>query len=181
MSTKRPHIFYPLMALVLLLAGCGFQLRGQMDIAPELKTLALTNTDRVFNQDLIMVLETNGITVSDAADYRLRILSLERENKEITLSGGGIVSDYELTGTLTWGLETAGGLALFPAKEIRMSRTYQYSYNNATASRSEEDLIWSELTQDLAINLMRQVSAISSQQLATLTADARAAAEAVQQ
>jgi outer membrane lipopolysaccharide assembly protein LptE/RlpB len=143
--------------------------------------LAVHTRDQVFNQELIVVLTANGIVVSDTGDYRLHVLSLERENKEITLSGGGIVSDYELTGTLKWGLETTNGLALFSPREIRMSRIYQYTYNHATASRSEEDLIWGELTQALLISLMRQVSAFSSQELATLTADARAAAEVVQQ
>ncbi|MCK5893466.1 MAG: hypothetical protein KAG53_03430 [Endozoicomonadaceae bacterium] len=179
MNTQRTLLCYPFMALALLLASCcGFQLRGLSNIAPELKILDINTTDHLFNQNLIAVLKTNGITVNDTGDYRLRILPLERENKEVTLSGGGIVSDYELTGILTWHLETNSGLALFPPRKIRMSRTYQYSYNHATASRSEEDLIWHELTQKLAISLIHQVSTISSQQLATLTANAKAVAEA---
>lgn len=178
MSTQRTLLRYSFMALTLLLAGCGFQLRGLINIAPELKILNINTTDHLFNQTLIAVLKSNGITVSDTGDYHLHVLSLERENKEVTLSGGGIVSDYELTSTLTWCLETTSGLTLLPLRKIHMSRTYQYTYDHATASRSEEDLIWHELIQKLAINLMHQLSTISSQQLATLTADAKAAAEA---
>lgn len=181
MSTQHKCSLYSLVILTLLLAGCGFRLCGLVSVAPELRTLVLSSTDQVFNQDLVMVLKTNGIAISDAADYRLRIVSLIRDNKEITRSGGGVVSDYELTATLTWSLEIADGPALFPAREVRMIRVYQYRHNNATASRSEEDQIWRELNHALAINLMHQVATISSKQLATLTARAQATAAVMQQ
>jgi outer membrane lipopolysaccharide assembly protein LptE/RlpB len=40
MSIERTLFLSPFMALTLLLTGCGFHLRGQVDIASELRTLA---------------------------------------------------------------------------------------------------------------------------------------------
>ena len=164
----------PLLLLVSLLTACGFQLRGQMNLNSDLTRLAVSGGDSLYIRQLTKALNNNGIEVTDAAPYRLRILSVEKKgNKQIQASAGRY--ERQLVLTAAYQLETQDGLALFGPVELSNSRYISYDQNQTNAAQAEENLAYKELTQELVYTTVRRVAGISGSKLEEEVARARKA------
>ena len=166
-----------------MVSACGFQLRGTVNIASDLESLAVQGADREFQRTLTRNLEQTGITISDSAPYKVNILSLGRRELVASASGGNIVTDYEVIATLKWQLEEETGLVLIPEKELTQRGTYQRRSGEYNASQSELDTVWTELQRTLAANLTRKLASMTDadiQELVKKARDHQAAAEAAQ-
>ena len=178
--TRIQRMFSPVLLTVIALmtTACGFHLRGTAHIASEFEDLAIQGADRDFQTLLSKTLMQTGIRMDAGAPYQISIVNLNRQEQAVSISGGSIVTDYEVTATLVWKLENREGLTLIPATEIRQSSSYQRRDDRYNASRSEMNGIWNELQQNLATTLARQIAAISNEQLEALGQKAEQAAQA---
>ncbi|WP_196221497.1 LPS-assembly lipoprotein LptE [Sansalvadorimonas verongulae] len=168
--------------MAFMITACGFQLRGTMNVASEIQKLSLQVSDRAFQRTLSESLKQAGITVTSNAPYQIHITSLEHEEATVTTSGGGIVTDYDVTGSLSWQLISNDGLILIPDTLLQQHGTYQRHNNQYNASQSEASDTWNEIQRNLAANLTRRVASLSQEELTALieqAVKAREAAEAV--
>lgn len=152
----------PFLLIISLLTACGFQLRGQINIASELAELSVSGGDRSFARDLKKSLAMTGIEITDDAPYRLIIVDLEQNVGQRSQTSA---SSYErlLTLTVTYQLETDDGLTLFNPITLSNERYVTQDQNQANAASNEERIIFNELRQDLMMSSVRRIAAISGE------------------
>lgn len=154
----------PLLLMTSLLTACGFQLRGKMELNSDLTRIAVTGTDIPYVRELSKAFNQNGIQVSDAAEYRLRILRVDRKTGKQTQPTAGRY-ERQLTFTAVYQLEMSDGLALFNPVELSNSRYISYDQNQTNAAQSEENIAYKELSQELIYTTVRRVAGISQAKL----------------
>ena len=163
-SHFQKRAILPLLLITSLLTACGFQLRGQMDIASELSELSVTGPDRVFVRELRKALSLTGISINDNAPYHLVVTRIKQDTGQRTHSSAG---SYEqlLTLKVTYQLETDDGLKLFTPMELSNERYFTRNQNQSNASSNEERIIFNELRQDIINTTVRRVAAMSGDSL----------------
>ena len=163
-SHFQKRAILPLLLITSLLTACGFQLRGQMDIASELSELSVTGPDRVFVRELRKALSLTGISINDDAPYHLVVTRIKQDTGQRTHSSAG---SYEqlLTLKVTYQLETDDGLKLFTPMELSNERYFTRNQNQSNASSNEERIIFNELRQDIINTTVRRVAAMSGDSL----------------
>lgn len=166
----------PLLLITSLLTACGFHLRGSLDIASEVSRIAVSGNDRSYIRDLTHSLNKNGIQVTEQAPYRLRILEIEQQSSAQNRSATGVY-EQRLTLRITYLLETDDGLPLFSPVEMSSERYLSLNQNQSNAARSETDLTFREMRQDMIYNTVRRTAGISG---AKLKAEAERARKAHQ-
>ena len=161
--------------MALMITACGFQLRGTANVAPDIKNISLQVSDRAFQRTLSDTLTQTGITVTANAPYSIRVVSLDRTESAGTTSGGGIVTDYDVTGIVNWQLVGQDNLVLIPNGALKQHDTYQRHGNDYNASQSKQDIAWNEVLKNLAVQLTRRVASLSDAELSALTERANSA------
>ena len=180
--TKRANTVATLLLISLtgLLTACGFHLRGKMDIASEIAHLSVSGDNIPYIRALKSALVSTGITVTDDADYQLRLLSLEKDEGKQTAASAG---RYERTLSIkaTYQLQTQDGLNLFAPMVIANERYLYEDKNQVNAAQSEEAYLFRQLQQELISSTVRRIASMSGDALNKEEARAKAAAEAEQQ
>ncbi|SIT69040.1 LPS-assembly lipoprotein [Burkholderia sp. b14] len=157
--TRRSCIV--LAAAALLLAGCGFQLRGNYGFP--FKRLALVGPGPELGARIQRLVEggsqTRIVKSTDGADVILSI-SEGRGTGALTLNAAGQVNEYELDYTMSYQLVGADGTVLLPPSVIRINRAMTYSDQYALAKSQEFELLYRDMRNDALDQLLRRMSAV---------------------
>lgn len=150
--------------LTVVVAGCGFQLRGQLVLPERLQTLRIEASDRTtpFMQALVGQLRANGVAVVDANASDASVLYIERERlrrQALTISQDAQVREYVLHLDVDYSLEGPSGEVVVDTQSLRLSREYQFDAQAILGGRREEEFLGEDLSRAMAAQLMRQLSA----------------------
>ena len=159
-----------------LIAGCGFQLRGVVDVAPLLSTLKVKTPDTYnqFSRKLVHSLETNNINVSEQANFVLNVLKNDESRKIASFTGNAQAAEYKVRLVSQFQLENRSGLVIIGPLKAQAERVFLHEPNNATASASEERLIVEELNQDIIRQIQQRIAALSNTDIENAEAEAEA-------
>ncbi len=154
------------LALALLLAACGFQLRGTGDAALAWpSTLARVQLDGVgladIERPLAAALRRAGAeVVADAGrdGARLEILAFDEGEDLLALGVGSTVRDFQLTARIDYTLRTAADSAA-RSDSIAASRTVQSSADQVNAALAEARRVKRELRDEVLDALVRRLAA----------------------
>ncbi|MFK0572062.1 hypothetical protein [Endozoicomonas sp.] len=171
--TLRSVSMLTLLLLTCLLTACGFQLRGQMETASELKQLAVSGSDPVYIRYLSRAMERSGIEISAQAPYRINIIRVERDADQQTAATAGYF-EQRISMTVAYQLQTSSGLSLFAPVELTRERYITQNQDTPNASESEQTIIRSELRQELIATTLRRIHSLSESALAEESEKARA-------
>jgi LPS-assembly lipoprotein len=148
--------------MTLLLAACGFQLRGEAEVG--IRKLYTSAVGPSFvHQDIRRTLATGPtrlVTTPAEAEAHLRILSERREKTVHTLTGTGAVFEFQLRLVVSYELLVPGREepAIAPTM-VEARRLIAYSAAAPTAKEAEEQLLFKDMQLDLARQILRQVAA----------------------
>jgi len=163
---KIKYILTPLLIASLittLLSGCGFRLRGDYLLAPELQTLYLSSVDTHGELTRLVKrhLTVNQVKIiSRAADNtpELRILKDNLARRTLSVFENGQVAEYELIYSVRYQLRFANKDPLNFSFEI--NRDYQDDPDIALAKSRELALLLSEMRQQSADKILREMASI---------------------
>ncbi len=147
-------------ALALILAGCGFHLRGQATL-PYSTLFVSGPTGISLTRSLTRVLKSSGVKLVELqqdAEVGLIILSDTREKSILSLSGAGRAQEYELRERVSFRIVTAKEPDL-PASEIVTQRTISFNDAQVLAKESEEALLYRDMENDTVQQLLRRLQA----------------------
>jgi LPS-assembly lipoprotein len=150
--------------LVMSLTACGFQLRGSYSMPWD--TLAISgvpeNNELYFQikRGIEATSQTRVITDAKEAQASLAILGNTQVKSILSLSGTGLVREYQLTRTFIYKIQDAGGNELVPANQIILQRAMTFDDAHLFAKEAEEGMIWKEMQDDLVLQLLRRLAAI---------------------
>ena len=149
------------LALLLLLAGCGFRLRGTAEVPFE--TLYLPNSDSGIALDLRRYVQagTRARVVDDAkgAEAILAFTEETREKNILSLTGAGRVSEFQLRYRVGFRVHDGKGGDYVPLTSIALTRDITFSDTDVLAKEAEEQLLFRDMQSDMVQQIMRRLAA----------------------
>ncbi len=145
---------------VLLLHGCGFQLRGTANLPYETLHVAAPNTSTAAHEirrSVAASSKTRLVDTPKAAQATLQLVSEAREKVILSLSGGGRVREYQLRYRLTYRLLDNANRELRPTLQIQLHRDLSYHDADTLPKESEEALLYRDMQADAVSQLLRQL------------------------
>ncbi|KQT41693.1 MULTISPECIES: LPS assembly lipoprotein LptE [unclassified Methylophilus] len=148
------------LVLVAALTSCGFQLRQPSPIA--FKTMFISGSSTI-SKPLRKALTEQGIKLVESAEdaeLQLELLKEENEQRILSLSGTGVVREYELYYRVQYRTKVAGepvwGLPLV----MEGRRDYTYNDANLLAKQQEQKLLTESMQTDVLNGILRRLSAL---------------------
>jgi LPS-assembly lipoprotein len=162
-------------ACLLLLAGCGFQLRGVGTTAHIEPVYVTAVRDTAAFDTLVRNLELTGVNVLDgpaAGAWQLTLIEERAEERVVSVTERGLAADVELSLELAYQVEDDAGLLLIPPQRVGTSRTYRQDPDNLAGSSRERELLLTEMHRELAQQIVRTLNRATRQNTARVS-DAR--------
>lgn len=156
-----------LFLLALLLAGCGFHLRGAIDLPADLQPMHLQGISKysAFGLELKRTLEGNGVEIVDnvaAARVVLKLTNVRYDRRLLTVSAqSGKVTEYELHYSAEVSLHDRKGTVLLAPQRLQQIRDYTYDQNNILGKGNEEALIRKDMQRALVRQILNRLQARS--------------------
>ncbi len=142
-----------------LLVACGFELRGQVAVAFD--SIHLQGSTLSISKTLRKNLEANNIKVlptADNADVLLELTNEQSEKKILSLSGSGVVKEYQLFYRIHYRLRGAKDPVWGPEQTIEAQRDFSYSDAELLAKQGEEAALNENMHSDVVNNLLRRLT-----------------------
>ncbi|MFT7431467.1 MAG: LPS-assembly lipoprotein [Colwellia sp.] len=152
-----------LVLLTLFLSSCGFALRGDYLLSPQLQTLHLSSADKFgeLTRQVKQHLTINKIKLLSQATENVPQLKLSKDSlnrRTLSVFPNGQVAEYELIYTVRYRL-------VLSQNDVRsfvfeLNRDYQDDPNIALAKSRELELMLSEMRKEAANKILRDLSTI---------------------
>lgn len=159
--------FIPLILAGLLLAGCGFQLRGagNYQMPASLSTLRVTVAgSQAANDPLRLAMEDAlrvqaGVSIVQTADAPTLVITHENvDSQTLSVDASGKVAEYLLRYEIGFAVADAAGGELAPPQTLRLQRDYRFNPLNVLAKEQEEANLKRELRRDALSQIVRRLS-----------------------
>ena len=154
------QIYLPLVA-ALLLAGCGFHLRGQEGMHFGTLYLQAANPKTPFIKELRGALEANRVRFAPSAkqaDVILDIVSESPDKQILTLDASGRVNEFQLFYRVSLRAYDLNQLEWIPAEELVLHRDFPYDDNQVLAMEAEESILYQSMRTDMVQQIVRRLS-----------------------
>jgi len=158
----------PRLAVVVLaaavLAGCGFQLRGAVQLSGRMAEPYLEVPDQYtpFYRELVASLEAAGARVAPAREGATAVVRIhvdEHGRDVLSISARNTPQEYEVYYVVEYSVH-AGDEEILPRQRLRLTRDYAYDDAAVLAKQHEEDDLLEALARDLAALVTGRVSAL---------------------
>jgi LPS-assembly lipoprotein len=147
-----------------LLAACGFQLRGEVQLPPELATMRVVVADAYspLQRNLEQALARSGARapVGKERSATLRISRNSMRRWPLTVGSAGRVQEYSMRYEVTMQLNDAEGKVVVPRQDIELERSYQFETIRAQGTPGEEEVVRAELERDMVQAVLRRIDAV---------------------
>ncbi len=150
-----------LLTCLLLLSGCGFQLRGNIDIPPE--WLAMHMQSPSPNGELASgvrsALGNNGVQWLEATEANITLqLGKEKfEQRNLTIGANARATEFELKLSTSMRVLNDQGKELSPATEVTVTKIMTHDPENVTGKVEESNLLRREMRSELIQQVMRRI------------------------
>ena len=147
--------------LALALSACGYQLRGVADLS--FKNLHIQGAPLSISKDLRKSLKINGIQVVDSAeqaDLLLELLSETNEKRILSLSGKGVVREYELNYRASFRTRAPASPTWSAPQTVQTRRSFSYNDTDLLGKGDEEAMLNLDMHKDAVRELMRRLTAV---------------------
>jgi LPS-assembly lipoprotein len=151
---------------LLVLGGCGFQLRG----APELAFSSIhvggaesSSLGNELRRNLASLDKMQVITDAaqrSSAQVVLDIVSEQREKTVVGVNTTGQVREFQLRLRVSFRLRTPQGKDLIAETEMLQQRDISFNESAVLAKEAEEGLMYRDMQTDLVQQLMRRLAAV---------------------
>ena len=141
----------------MLLAGCGFRLRGTADVPFE--TIHVPGATAGIALDLKRNIEsgTRARVVDDpkAAQALLQVTEEARSREILSLTSAGRVREFQLRYRVGFRVHDGKGGEFVPASVIQLTRDMTYSDAEILAKEQEEQLLFRDMRTDMVQQILR--------------------------
>ncbi len=157
----------PLLSMValLLLTGCGFQLRS-WDLASGYRIAHIeSDVDSSIERDLRGAFESAGLVVVEEGEADL-YLTIEREDFEQRsgmYTGDGRVAGYQLRLRVAYQANNASGKNLVSSRTLMEERSFPLNRANVVGSEAEKRLLVQEMRDDIVERIVRTLALVADQ------------------
>ena len=169
-DTLLPMNLRPLVPVlvVALLAGCGFHLRGAMNLPAHLGPVRVLASDphSPLGDLLAQGLRRAGAQAATAADGEqvatLQVVSEYWADTPISYDASGRAQEYMLRYAVVFSLKRADGRVAVPQQAVELSRDYLTPVLDSVGKLSERERLVDELQREMALAILRRADAASA-------------------
>lgn len=159
-----------LLAALLLVAGCGFQLRGAAPVSAGLQPLALHCAQQIPDELCRTVTEQlaqGGVPLVAAreAEFHLRLTNFREERRASAVTLQAAAAEYELRQRVFMDVIGPGDIPVLAETEVRAVQNYRYDETNVLAKRREEAEIRQRLHDRLAQQVIFRLAPLDEQRI----------------
>ena len=149
------------LAISLLVSGCGFKLQSRAELSPEMQRMRLEvqGPYTQFARRLETLLEQGGVeVVTDLEGVATLIVPVNATRKEIQSIGDNArVREFLIRHTVQFKLLDSSGAELVPMQTIEQSRVYSFNEQDILAAEREDEFLRNELADSLARMVVRRL------------------------
>ena len=149
------------LAMLFLLAACGFELRGEPSVGLHAVFLSGAVPSTVIGEikRILLTGSTRVVAVEKDAEASLKITAESREKTVFTVTGTGRVYEFQLRLAATYQLTVPGREEpVIAPTEVIATRLITYNESAPTAKDAEEQLLYRDMATDIANRILRQVA-----------------------
>jgi len=161
---RRPHSLTWALgcALALLLAGCGFQLRGAANLPFDSLYIDIPQTNLIGAQLARNLRNGSSAKIVDNRAEAQVILTRVREVRAktiLSINSAGRVREFRLRYTFSYSLIDQKGQDVAAPASLSLERDYSFSDDQVLAKESEEALLYRDMQSDLVQQIIRRLAA----------------------
>ena len=149
------------LGLILLCTACGFQLREDMDLPPEMARTRMVIDDEysLLARRVRSLLEQSGtrFVASDVATAFLEIPTNKVDIAVLTIGDNANVREYRVSHTVKFRVTDASGRELIRWQTIRQARELSFDAQNILAISREQEYLKQDLAETLARMLVTRL------------------------
>ena len=150
-----------LLAVLILLNGCGFHLQSKPELPPEMQRtrLEIQSPYSQFARRLETHLEQSGVSVVTALDGAAILeVPVNDTRKEIQSIGDNArVREFRVRHTVQFRLLASDGTELIPLQTFEQSRVYSFDEQDILAAEREDEFLRNDLADNLARMVVRRL------------------------
>jgi LPS-assembly lipoprotein len=149
--------------LSLLLAACGFHLRGKNTFALPFQKLYVNpvSGNTPFINELKIAIQSNGVQITDTPDLAqltLQIVSEVADRQILSLSAAGTVLEYRLQFRVSLRAYDQKQQEWLAPQGITVQRNYNYDNSQVLAMMQEEALLYQDMRSDAVQQVLRRLN-----------------------
>lgn len=149
------------MLLTMLLAACGYHLRGEAIMPFKTIYISAANPNSVLVKELRKNLKANKIQIMNKPDKADIILNISLEQPDmviLSLDATGLVNEYQLRYRVSLRAYDNQQREWLPASDLLLTRDLIYDNSQILAMSSEETLLYQNMSSDMAQQILRRLS-----------------------
>jgi LPS-assembly lipoprotein len=151
-------------ALVLSLAGCGFQFRTTPELPPQMDIIHIDAADRYspFYRELVAELRRSDVSLTDdpaQARTVVKVLTDDTGRRLLAVSGRNVPVAYEVYYRVRFAVDV-DGIEVVPVEQLFLSRDFTYDETLVLGKDREEDSIREAISSDLVGLITRRLTAV---------------------
>jgi LPS-assembly lipoprotein len=150
---------------MLTLEGCGFRMRGSVDVPVNMPTTFVQGVDkyRGITPAIKRILRGSGVQLTEnpkQAELVLKIYGEKQTRRVLSVgSTNAKVREYELNYQVDFGLEL-GGRDLVEKQTISLMRDYTFDETAVNAKQNEENMLYKDMQSNAIRQLLQRVQII---------------------
>lgn len=164
--TKLRLLILILVALVIY--GCGFQLRGALDLSEDISPLYIQqNSAFELAREIKFLLEKNKIAVAEkstGANLQLTLLSENKKRRVLSVDSNGRAREYQLIYTVNIAIKIRASKEV--PDSISLSRSLLFDSDAVLAVTNESEILYRDMRKNAARLIILKLQAHSLNQLA---------------
>ena len=147
--------------LLFVIASCGFHMRGMTEIS--FKTVSIEGRDLSFTKNLKKILTSNKVAIvlpTENPELRLELLSEETEKRILSLSGQGLVREFEIFYRVRYRIKASDSEIWGQENIIETRKDFTYSDSNLIGKEEEERQLNEAMRIEAITSLFNQIQVI---------------------
>ncbi len=149
------------LGLSLLCTACGFQLKEDMDLPPEMMQMRMVIGDEysLLARRVRVLLEQSGVSFvgGDEATAFLEIPTNSVVTEVLTVSDNARVREFRISHTVKFRVTDADGRDIMPLQTIRQAREISFDEQKILAASREQEYLKQDLAETLARMLVMRM------------------------
>jgi LPS-assembly lipoprotein len=144
--------------MLVMITSCGFHLRGMTEIS--FKTISIEGKDLSFTKNLKKTLASNKVAIvlpTENPELRIELISEESEKRILSLSGQGLVREFEIFYRIRYRIKTPDSETWSQENILESRRDFTYSDSNVIGKEEEERQLTESMRIETITNLFNQI------------------------
>ncbi len=158
----RKLALFLILTTAVSLAGCGFHLRGKVELSPAMQRVYVEGPDPQLIDDLKSALDFSGATVVSSAEASSSAVLLDSRYERVvrTLNARGVATGYVLRYDARFRVVSPEGERRYESPVITLKRNFDFDATQVLQKEDEEDFLREDMRKQIVQRIMRQLSAI---------------------